>query len=275
LSVQRPTSKYDEPFHWWGPRWEPTARIDLAQLLRNETIDVADAAILWAALARLQSITVIGGPSRLGKTTLLSALLCFLPPGIRRLHLHGSFETFAFLQDPSIEPHGTALLINEISPHLPIYLWGPGVESLLAAAERGFTLLATAHGDSVPQFVGSLTGSPLRVPAPLLAALGTIVLLERTSWTASGRRVSGIWQLTAERGGLTMTSLRADVARDISLEDTRDSKVVTPTLYLPSEITRRAQILAALRDGEVAEIPEETVGGLPLSNGFDDGRAGR
>ena len=53
---------------------------------------------------------------------MLTALLDFLPPRTHRIYPRGCFETFAFLSDPAISPRESVLLINEISPHLPVYL---------------------------------------------------------------------------------------------------------------------------------------------------------
>ena len=164
------------------------------RLLRDETIDAWTAANLWAALARRQSLAVVAGESEVGKTTLLTALLDFLPPNTRRVYPRGCFETFAFLSDPAINPSQTALLINEISPHLPVYLWGPAVGRILEAAQRGFMLLATAHADSVHEFVGAFTGSPLRIPLARAAAFEFVVVMERDEdefeWEAYTRRLA-------------------------------------------------------------------------------------
>lgn len=247
---------YDDPFHWWGPQWDPVPRFDIAHLLRSGTLEVSDAAILWAALARRRSLVVISGPSRLGKTTLLSALLPFLPASTRKIHLRGSFETFAFLCDPMVEPANSALLINEISPHLPIYLWGSAVSQALAAAERGYALLATAHGTSVAEFVGSLTGCPLRIPASRIAALETVVLLEEDAVPPSSRKVTGIWQLDPGRDGLSITTLSRR-SNDISRRPNQTTKPTTiPSWSSPSEIAARHELLAALRDGETDILPE-------------------
>lgn len=253
-------SSYDEPFYWWGPRWSPEPQLDIAHLLRDGTLDVAEAAALWTAIANRRSVTVIGGPSHLGKTTLLSALLQFMPVGTRRLHLRGAFETFAFLRDPHVEPRTTALLINEISPHLPIYLWGDAVARVLTAAERGFMVLATAHGSSVPEFVGSLTGSPLRIPVRQVAALDIVVLLEASAATPSGRRVAGIWELTRARDGVAMTHL-TPTRNDISTESNTSPPHPPP---LPPHFSKQHAILAALRDGDIAEIPIELGVSPPL-----------
>ncbi len=174
-----PEPRYEEPFAWWGPGWQAPARRGIADLLRDETIDCRTAANLWAALARRQSVVVVSGASGVGKTTLLTALLDFLPPDTRRVYLRGCFETFAFLTDSTINPRETALMINEISPHLPVYLWGPAVERILETAQRGFMLLATAHADSVHDFVGALTGSPLHIRAAQTAAFEFVVVLDQ------------------------------------------------------------------------------------------------
>ena len=199
--------RYEEPFAWWGPGWQVPERRDIAELLRDETIDSWTAANLWAALARRRSLVVVSGESEVGKTTLLSALLEFLPPNTRRVYPRGCFESFAFLSDPAIDPSQTALLINEISPHLPVYLWGPAVGRVLEAAQRGFTLLATAHADSVHEFVGALTGSPLRIPLAQVAAFEFIVVMKRDEANLSGRRVGGVWRLAPTRSGIGVAEM--------------------------------------------------------------------
>jgi hypothetical protein len=177
--------------------------------VQDGTIDTDLAAKLWAALAQRRSLTVIGGPSGLGKSSLLHALLPALPEGSHRLYLRGCYETFAFENDPRFTPTATTLLANEISPHLPIYLWGPVVQRTLEAGLAGYQILATAHGRSVVEFAASLTGSPLRIPARLLAAIGLVALLEPAP-DGKGRRVTGLWQLGAARSGVSIDRLGPD-----------------------------------------------------------------
>lgn len=204
------------PYHWWGPGPTPPEPLSLQDLLRNGVLDVASAATLWAGLASRQSLTVIGGPSGLGKSTLLQALLPSLAEGTQRVYLRGCYETFAFRSDPAYPPARTALLANEISPHLPIYLWGPAVQRTLEAGESGYQILATAHGRSVVEFAASLTGSPLRIPARLLAALGLVALMEPVEGRGGGR-VVGLWQLSPSRDGVAIDQLDAnDVPAGVS-----------------------------------------------------------
>ncbi|MCA9881034.1 MAG: hypothetical protein KC442_24715 [Thermomicrobiales bacterium] len=214
-----PPLRYETPFSWWGSGPAPASPLTLPELLGNGTLALEEAAILWAALAQRRSLTVIGGPSGLGKTTLLHALLPALPRETHRVYLRGCYETFAFLSDSRLSPDRCVLLANEISPHLPVYLWGTAVQRTLEARSRGYPLLATAHGRSVTEFVASLTGSPLRVPAPLVASFDLLALVEPSS-SQGGRRLAGLWQLSpGARGGVALDQVGTDcLPRGVSAE---------------------------------------------------------
>jgi hypothetical protein len=226
-------------------------------LLRDETIDSWTAANLWAGLARRQSLAVVAGGSGVGKTTLLTALLDFVSSGTRRVYVRGCFETFAFLSDPTINPLETVLLINEISPHLPVYLWGPAVGRILETSRRGFMLLATAHADSVHDFVGALTGSPLHIRADQTAAFELVVVLERDDESQSGRRVRGVWRLEPTRDGVAVAPLlpRPTDPSDISQERSNEGQGSDPAICFPTrELAHRQRILEDLRDGRIAHL---------------------
>jgi energy-coupling factor transporter ATP-binding protein EcfA2 len=242
-----PTTRYDEPFHWWGPGWNGALSPDLIDMLLDGTIDEWSAAVLCAAIAAHRSVVVIGGPSGLGKSTLLAALVDFLPGDVRGLYLRGCFETFAFLDDPTIDPQRSVLLINEISPHLPIYLWGPAVSRALDAAERGYALLATAHAESVSRFVASLATGPLHIPTPRLAAFEYVVLMEPAAGSSSGRRVSGIWRLQGTRHGVEIALLGQEVSG--AAGNPRSNGADNPSGPLPIHVVRQNRdLLNAMRD---------------------------
>src|SRR5215217_1840344 len=211
-----PDPRYEEPFAWWGPGWQAPAPRDIVGLLRDETIDAWTAANLWVALARRQSLTVVAGASGVGKTTLLTALLDFLPPGTRRVYLRGCFELFAFLSDPSIAPSQTALLINEISPHLPVYLWGPAV---------------------------------IRIPVGGVAAFEHVIVMERDQANASGRRVRGVWRLAPTRDGVAIAKLQAlpPVLHNMPPSSTSDADDLEAWFPI-EELARRQSFLEDLRD---------------------------
>jgi hypothetical protein len=266
--VVSPDPRYDEPFAWWGPGWQTPAPRHIDELLRDETIDSWTAANLWAALARRRSLTVVAGAGGVGKTTLLTALLDFLPPDTRRVYLRGCFETFAFLSDPAISPPQSALLVNEISPHLPVYLWGPAVRRTLETTQRGFALLATAHADSVHDLVGALTGSPLHIPAAETAALELVVVMERDEASLSGRRIRGVWSLEPTRDGVAVARLEPNPSalQDITAEV--DSPHTDLATWFPMhELSRRQRVLEDLRERRIAQLP--TASSFTDSGGSD------
>ena len=244
--------RYEEPFFWWGPGWESPAPRSIRDLLSDGTVDVGTAAQLWAALSRRRSVVVVASPSGAGKSTLLAALLEFLPAGTRRLYLRGCYETFSFLAIPEVNPDRSALLINEISPHLPVYLWGPAVSQALAAGRRGFTLLATAHAESVPDFVGKLTGSPLRIPATEVAAFEFVVVLAPSDQVGSGRTVTGLWRLQGTPAGVGFE--RAPSVPEPAPDDS--ATAISDTYWFPRrEILARRQLLHELAAGQLSSLP--------------------
>jgi hypothetical protein len=245
-------TRYAEPFFWWGPGWSTPAPRGIGELLRDGTIDVWTAAQLWAALARRRSVAVIAEPGGAGKTTLLTALLAFLPAATSRIYLRGCYETFAFLTDPEVAPDETALLINEISPHLPVYLWGTAVARALEAGRRGFTLLATAHAATIPAFVGSLTGSPLRIPAAQVAVFEFVVTLAPSLQASSGHVVTGLWRLQATPAGVAVEAAppREPPARAVP------AATGTGALWFPArELFDRVECMTDLMERRLSALP--------------------
>lgn len=249
-------ASYAEPFAWWGPVWEPPPARTLLDLLRDGTITPEVAALLWGALARRASLVVAAGPRGVGKTTLLTALLACYPDPSRRLYLRGCYETFAFLDDHAVDPANSVMLVNEISSHLPAYLWGPGVRRLFQAARQGFTFAATAHATAIEDLIGLLAGYPLRIAVADLATINLVVLMKPVS--QEGRwRVDEVWAVAQGRDrGLTV-DLLADQSGLVDFP-----RVAGPRPHFVPEVadvTRRAEFLARL----ASQAGEETSGPGP------------
>jgi len=201
---------------WWGPVWSRAHPRSVVELLRDGTLDAATAAVLWTVIATRSSLIVAAGPSGAGKTTVLTALLDCLPPASERIYLRGRYESFAW--EEGAEAAKSVLLVNEISPHLPIYLWDGGVRRLIDAADRGFQVLATAHATTVEELAFSLAGYPTRIRTPDLAALGVVAFLDaRVEGDVVERRVRRVVALTrsADGRGLEATVLVERGAVDV------------------------------------------------------------
>jgi energy-coupling factor transporter ATP-binding protein EcfA2 len=156
--------------------WSSPNPHTITDLVQDDILTAEAAAMLTLFLERRASLIVAAGPSGAGKTTLLTALLDALPPETQRIYLRGCYEPFDFLE--ATDPKTSTMLVNELSPHLPIYLWGPGVRRALQAVQIGYQLVGTAHATSVDEFIYSLAGYPLRIPAREITEIDLLVLLD-------------------------------------------------------------------------------------------------
>ncbi|MGH2561211.1 MAG: hypothetical protein ACRDJH_19250 [Thermomicrobiales bacterium] len=178
---------FEEPFGWWGPIWDTPLHRSLPELVGQGVLTAEVAALLATLVAKRASIVVAADSSGAGKTTLLTAILDYLPPGSGRVYIRGCYEPFDFLE--TTDPDTTALLVNEISGHLPFYLWGPAVRRVFDAARRGYQLAATVHASSVEDFVHSLVSYPLHVRVEEIQSVDILVLLDAWSDAGNVRRV--------------------------------------------------------------------------------------
>lgn len=163
------------PSSWWGYRQEPPDPFSITRLVERGTLDACTAAFLWLAMEARASIFVVAEPSNVGKTTFLTALLDFLPERVRRIYLRGWYERFDFMSEA--RPSECYLLCNEISSHLPIYLWGSGVRRMFDALHLGFGLATTAHATGANGVIELLSAYPLEIPDQLLLDIDLVITL--------------------------------------------------------------------------------------------------
>ncbi|CAA9550040.1 MAG: hypothetical protein AVDCRST_MAG33-811 [uncultured Thermomicrobiales bacterium] len=231
-SERRVDPLYPEP--GGDPRWEAERGLDwrgpgrrrggwpsLRQLIATGVLSIDAAALLVLLAGHRASVLVIAASARAGKSTLLEALLPWYPDGHRRIRLRGSFETFAWEQDPRFRPDQSVLVAEEISGHLPTYLWGPGVARFLGWRDRGCALAATAHGDSLGDIGQLLAGYPLRLPLASLLAFDAVVRLGPSALdreAGSGYLpVTTVWSATpTDAGGLVPATLLDDAGLHLS-----------------------------------------------------------
>jgi energy-coupling factor transporter ATP-binding protein EcfA2 len=172
---RQPPREDAEPYGWWGFGWDVPDPLSVVDLIAAGNFDARTAALLWLLIEARASIVVAADPPGAGKTTTLTALSDFLPPELARIYLRGWNETFAFLA--TADPARSYLLCNEISAHLPVYLWGSKVRQLFAARGAGFAFGATMHADAPDEVIAILAGYPLSVPLPAIARLDLIMTL--------------------------------------------------------------------------------------------------
>ncbi len=164
------------PASWWGAvRPRPPVR-HLPELVASGMLTAAEAAWLWCAVEAGVSLVVCAGPSGAGKSTLLTALLAAVAEQRALRYALGPVDPLR--RDPGLAPAATAIAIPEISPHLPGYVWGPGLGRLLALRSAGAQLLATAHASDPADFLRQVGVYPNSIAPRQAAAFDLLAFLE-------------------------------------------------------------------------------------------------
>jgi hypothetical protein len=261
--VEQPLSArdYDVPVGWWGWNWDPPIPMSITEIVGAGNMDARAAALCGMAIEAHGSLLISAEHPHSGKTTTLTALLDYLPTGTRRIFVRGWSETFDFLQQT--EAKETLLLVNELSSHLPVYLWGPKAVRLFNTLQRGYALGSTLHADSAEEALAQLTGELGVAPADL--ARVDLLMVMRIYQTNQGhaRRVVSIHELLRDGDAVEMRPLVThDTNTDMHAHDESAEAEMLGRLrhedpaVAERELTKRAARLDALvRDGTFG-IPE-------------------
>lgn len=180
----------------WAFRPIPPEPRSIAELIRTGTLDAELAATVWLLLEAHVPLLVAGAVRGIGKTTLLTALLDFVPPGHNIVELGGIDETFDWLPQaselgwpgtarrsraaPPIRPDNTIILAAELSDHTPAYTWGDAARLAVRAAAIGYGLAATIRGDSLDDVFESLRANPVALSDDELSRLGVVLVLRQS-----------------------------------------------------------------------------------------------
>src|SRR5512139_1533745 len=111
-------------YRWGRSRFfEPERQLSVLELVNYGTLDLRLAGLLWLLMDHRASVLACAGPNFAGKTTMLNVLLDFLRPEVKRVHMQGEYEDFAFLKDSV--PANTYLVAEEFNEYNNfVYVWG-------------------------------------------------------------------------------------------------------------------------------------------------------
>jgi flagellar protein FlaI len=185
----------------WAFRPIPPEPRSIVDLIRGGTLDAELAAELWLLVEARVPVVVAAQAQGVGKSTLLLALLDFLPPSVRVIELAGETETFEWLPQASelgwpgtarpqadrepVRADTTVLLAHELSNHTPAYTWDEPARIAVRAASIGYGLAATIHADSLDDVFDLLRLRPVGLTDDELSHLGVVLILRRVD---GGRR---------------------------------------------------------------------------------------
>lgn len=253
---------YDVPIGWWGWNWEPPVPMSITEIIRAGNMDARTAALCGLTIEAHGSLLIAAEHPHSGKTTTLTALLDYLPLAARRLYIRGWSETFDFLSQT--RPEETILLVNELSSHLPVYLWGPKAVRTFATLRRGYALGSTLHADTAEETVAQLTGE-LGVAPEDLGRVHLLMVMRIYGTTHGGhaRRVVSLHALGAANGTFTLTPLVThDPNDDTWAHDPAAEARLLARLRgedaerAGDELERRTTLLGSLIGGGTFDIPE-------------------
>lgn len=143
--------------------------LSVVDLVEAGTLTPDVAAYCIAAVSSGRSFLVGASPGGAGKTTVMGALLNFVPPDVALV--------------AAGEPHDAArpcLICHEIGPGPYFgYLWGESLRRWFAAGADGAMLASNLHADTMAE-VGNQIVAQNRVPEAFLRRIGLILFLEVT-----------------------------------------------------------------------------------------------
>ena len=257
LVQERPLSPrdYDVPVGWWGWNWEPPVPMSVTELLDAGNFDTRTAALAWMVLEAHGSLLIAAEQPHSGKTTTLTAFLDFLPNRTRRVFIRGWSETFDYLEQT--QPDSTILLANELSSHLPVYLWGPKAVEVFRSLRRGYALGSTLHADSAEEAVAQLTDE-LGVAAGDLAGVDLLAVMRvyATSRGALARRLVSLHRVDGLVPLVEWDRATDEHRHDESAQfDLLCSRVRRPLEDMRADLEARATFLEALAARGVRAIP--------------------
>lgn len=161
-----------------------------------KTLSIEVAAIIWLSMQFELNILVVGGTAS-GKTSLLNALIPFIPPNQRILSIEDTREIqlpkylhwipFSS-REPNPEGQGGVsmldLLTNALRMRPDRIIVGEirrakEAEVMFEAIRTGHSAYATFHSDTADQAYKRLTNPPIDLPEPLISALHLMLIQYR------------------------------------------------------------------------------------------------
>jgi hypothetical protein len=174
--------------------------LSIVDLIRAGTISMEMAACAMRAMHQGASLLTAAGPGGAGKTTLMAAILDFLPLGVPLVTVDNPRAIRDALRRPQPEP--ACYLAHEIgSGDWYGYIWGRDVADFFSLSGGPRRIASCLHADTLEELTGILCSAPLRVASEALGRVG-LILFMHVARVASGyrRRVASFWEADG-RGG--------------------------------------------------------------------------
>lgn len=176
----------------------------ITDFVKNQTISIDGAAILWLSIQYELSILIAGGTAS-GKTSMLNVVSNFFPPNQRIISIEDTHELRLpkFLhwiplitRQPSPEGKGGVsmldLLVNSLRMRPDRIIVGEirrkrEAEVLFEAIHTGHSVYATVHANNAKETITRLTSPPIEIPKSMLPAISLVLVQYRNRRTGLRR----------------------------------------------------------------------------------------
>lgn len=194
----------------------------------DKTLNPEIAALLWLCIQYELNVLVAGGTAS-GKTSMLNALMPFIPPNHRIISIEDTRELQLpeFLhwiplntREPNPEGRGEVsmldLLVNSLRMRPDRVIVGEirrqkEAEVLFEAMHTGHSVYATLHADRAEQVVRRLTNPPINIPEAMLEALHLVVVQFRHRKLGIRRTFQVAEVIPQESGGIVSVGTKLNL----------------------------------------------------------------
>ena len=232
----------------------------ITDFIRENTISLEAAALLWMAVQNELSIIIAGGTAS-GKTSMLNVLSNFFPPNQRIISLEDTRELvlpntlhWVPLETRLANPEGKGgismldIVINSLRMRPDRIVVGEirrkaEAEVLFEAMHTGHSVYATLHANNARETINRLTHPPIDLPKQLLSALSLIVV-QHINRRNGRRRTLQIAEVLPN--GDARVLIQSNVQKD-ALEKISEPETMFETLNLYTGLSKE-DILADIKN---------------------------
>ena len=224
--------------------------ITITDMLKNKTISLSAASLIWAGV-QYEMSTLISGGTATGKSTVLGVVCNFFPPNQRVISVEDTREISLskhlqwipmVTREPNVEGKGEVsmldLIVNSLRMRPDRIVVGEirrqrEAETLFEAMHTGHSVYATLHANDVNETINRITNPPLNIPKNLLPAISMIIVMYRNRRTGI-RRIYQIAEILSNAEPNVL--LQLDLRQDKILTVNRSSRLM-PELELTTGLT--------------------------------------
>ncbi len=248
----------------------------ITSFLKNRTIDIGAASLIWQAIQYELSILIVGGTGS-GKTSFMNVMSNFFPPNQRIISIEDTRELklpdtlhWVPMQSRQPNPEGKGeitmldCMINTLRMRPDRIIVGEvrrkkELEVMFEAMHTGHSVYTTFHASNVDEAVARLTNPPINLPKQLLSSVGLIVVQHRNRRTGK-RRTFQIAEL--DNMGNPKIIMQHDNLKDVMNQVARPERLIkTLNMYsglspaqIYEEIKEKALLLKWLVKKNITDI---------------------